>query len=205
MNAYSIVQEFERRVAEFAGAEYAVSCESATAALFLSMHYRKVYEGWPKYTVRIPLHTYASVPMAAIQAGFDVSFEDRPWVGAYEIEPLKVIDGAKRFRRGMYDGGLHCLSFHAKKSIPIGRGGMILTNDPDAAKMLRRLRYDGRDAKPYPEERITVLGWNMYMTPQQAARGLELMDMMPPHGFADQTESYQPLTNHPVFAHIPCR
>jgi dTDP-4-amino-4,6-dideoxygalactose transaminase len=204
VNSYSIVEQFERRVADFAGSKFAVSCESCTAALFLSMHMLKEYRYSQPSAVRVPLRTYASVPMAALQAGFNVELVDFDWTGAYALEPLPVVDGAKRFRRGMYQGGLHCLSFHAKKSIAIGRGGMILTDDAADAALLKRLRYDGRDAKPYSQEAISVLGWNMYMTPDQAARGLMLMDIMPsPDGFADQTEDYPPLTNHPVFKRNP--
>lgn len=204
MNAYSVVEQFERRVAIFAGSAYAVAVESCTAALFLSMYLRKGFDYVPQKSVKIPLRTYVSVPMAALQTGFDVELVDFDWKGAYQIGSIGVTDGAKRFRVGMYEGGLHCLSFHAKKHIAIGRGGMILTSNKEHAKLLKKLRYDGREGKPFAEENIDVLGWNMYMTPDQAARGLMLMDIMPSkEGFADLTEDYPPLTKHSIFRNHP--
>jgi hypothetical protein len=42
---------------------------------------------------------------------------------------------------------------------------MILTDDENAVKRLKELRLNGKD------------GWNMYMMPEQAARGLTLFEM----------------------------
>jgi dTDP-4-amino-4,6-dideoxygalactose transaminase len=81
----------------------------------------------------------------------------------------------------MYDGGLVCLSFHAKKLLPIGRGGMILTDDYEAYKWLKKARFDGRDEVPLGDDELTQLGWNMYMTPEQASRGLMLFDVYKNH------------------------
>ena len=192
MNAYGVVEEFERRVAEFAGAPYAVAVESGTAALFLPCKYLDVG------TVTIPARTYISVPMAIIHAGGHVKFEDYPWQGVYQLKPYPIWDGAKRFRRGMYQGGFHMLSFHIKKHLDIGRGGMILTDDAQAVTWFKKARYDGRSGKPYNEERVDMLGWNLYMTPDQAARGLMLMDLVAPD-LPDQLEDYPDLRQMPVF------
>jgi hypothetical protein len=136
--------------------------------------------------------------MAVIHSGMKVKFDDFQWVGTYPLDPMGIVDGAKRFRPDMYDGGLHCLSFHAKKILAIGRGGMILTDDPEASRWLRKARYDGREGKPYPEERIDVLGWHCYMTPEQAARGMLLMDILPDNP-QDHLENYPDLRDMPVF------
>lgn len=194
MNAYGVIEEFERRVADFAGAPYAVAVESCTAALFLSCRYLGVG------AVTIPAKTYVSVPQAIIHAGGSVAFEDLAWQGVYQLKPYPIWDGAKRFRRGMYAGGFHCLSFHIKKLLPIGRGGMILTDDAEAVKWFKRARYDGRDGKPYPQERVTMHGWNCYLTPEQAARGLMLLDTFTDGvDDADQLEDYTDLRLMPVF------
>ena len=196
MKAYDVVAGFESRVAEFAGAKHGIATDCCTSALFLCMRFKNVAGGVP---VRIPCKTYVSVPMAVLHAGGKVEFTEEDWVGVYPLRPYGIHDGAKRFRRDMYEGGLHCLSFHIKKSIDIGRGGMILTDDDDAAKWLRKARYDGREGKPYPEEKIDMLGWHVYMTPEQAARGLALLDVMPAGGFEDQTEDYPDLREMPIF------
>jgi dTDP-4-amino-4,6-dideoxygalactose transaminase len=170
--AYKIVQDFEQTIAEYAGSKYAVAVESGSAAIFLSCLYKKVKK------VVIPTHTYPSVPCSIINAGGQVEFTEAKWEGVYELFPYEIIDGALRFKRGMYKGGLHCLSFHSKKLLPIGRGGMILTDDEVAYEWFKKARFDGRDEKPLSEDSISIIGWNMYMTPEQAARGLQLFDMV---------------------------
>ena len=173
-NPYKIVQMFEETVAEYTGAPYAVSVTSCTDALFLCCKAVQAIE------VSIPAKTYLSVPMSIIHSGAMVKFTDEEWEGIYQLKPYPVYDAAKRFTSGMYIPGTHmCLSFHIKKHLKIGKGGMILTDNKEVADWLRVARYEGRNAVPYKEDDIKVLGWNMYMTPQQAAHGLALMQNYP--------------------------
>ena len=173
--AYSVVADFEKMIAEWAGSKYAVAVESCTSALFLSLLYRRI----KGETITIPKFTYPSVANSIIHAGGNVAFSDRDWSGVYELEPVGVIDGALRFSKGMYKGGLHCLSFHYKKLLPIGRGGMILTDDEFAYKWLKKMRFDGRaEGVPILEDDLEYVGWNMYMTPEQAARGMMLFELV---------------------------
>lgn len=196
MTAYSIVGMFERRVAEFAGAPYAVAVDSCTNALFLALRFlRDRNKSLP--LLSIPARTYCSVPMAATQAGYPIIFERREWRGVYDLKPLAVRDGAKRFRRGMYEYGYHCLSFHVKKLIPIGRGGMILHSDPEFDVWARQARHNGR-VDGSSDRRAVMIGFDCYMTPMDAARGLMLMDVMPVNGFDDQTEDYPDLRDQPA-------
>lgn len=120
--------------------------------------------------------------MQIIHAGFVPVFEPRKWAGAYELGQLGVIDGAARFTSGMFEGGdsLHTLSFQIKKRLPIGRGGAILTDDKEAFDWLKLASYDGRNLKtPYDSsDHISMLGWHYYMTPEDAARGILLMDQL---------------------------
>lgn len=197
-NAFGVVEEFERRVAEYANAPHAVAVDCCTHAIFLSLQYIRWKSQLKPCVITLPARTYCSVPMACLHAGFQVRFEDYEWRGIYRLLPWDLVDGAKRFTRGMYEGGLHCLSFHAKKILAIGRGGMVLTDNADAAAWLRKARYDGRDAKPYAEELPATIGWHMYMTPEQAARGLQLLDVLPDEN-ADLTEDYPDLRTFPVF------
>lgn len=192
MNAYGVVAEFERRVAEFSGARYGVAVDCCTSAIFLCCKYLEVDE------VVCPARTYISVPMAVLHADGKVRFEDYDWKGVYQLKPYPIYDGAKRFRRAMYRGGYHCLSFHLKKILNIGRGGMILTDDEKALEWFRKARYDGREGKPYDQERVSMLGYHCYMTPEQAARGLALLDVTPPD-LPDLTEDYPDLRQMPVF------
>jgi len=192
-NVYTIVQDFEERMARFAGSKHAVAVASCTNALFLCM---KLY---PIGRVWLPKRTYVSVPMQVIHAGGSIEWRDWEWEGTYEIKPLGITDGALRMRRDMYEGGLHCLSFHIQKSLPIGRGGMVLTDNEQKADRLRHMRYSGRTPyMPLSQDKITMLGWDMNMTPEQAARGLMLMDIMG-DGYPDQHNEYADLSNKEQF------
>lgn len=174
MNAFDSVRDFEAAVAEYAGSKYAVAVDSCSNALFLACLCVDVRGK----EVEIPCRTYPAVPCGIIHAGGKVVFRDYSWQGTYRLNPFPIVDGAKRFRRGMYEKGtFHCLSFHIKKHIPIGRGGMILTDDEEAYRWFKKARYDGREEKPLVEDELTMLGWNFYMTPEQASRGLLLLSM----------------------------
>ena len=163
------IRKFERTIADHCGSPYAVAVESCTAALLLCCLYLKVEE------VTIPKKTYFSVPMSIIHAGGKVKYKDFQWIGAYYLYPYPIVDSAMRFRRNLYSpGNFHCLSFHYAKHLPIGRGGMILTDNRKAAEWFRRMRNDGRGEVPKEREIITLCGFNFYMTAEQAARGLEL-------------------------------
>ena len=190
-NPYKIVKMFEEEVAEYTNAPFAVSVDSCTNALFLCCKYCRVKE------VIIPKRTYLSVPMSIIHAGGIPIFENIEWSGIYQLNPYTIYDAAKRFTSGMYlPGNFMCLSFHIKKHLKLGKGGMILTDDPRAVEWFKKARYEGRSESMYHDDDIDMLGWNMYMTPQQAANGLALMQNMPEHnedmgenkGYRDLTE-----------------
>lgn len=193
-NSFRVVEDFEDKVAKLAGAPYAVATSTGTAALFLSMKYAVP----DRARIVMPAHTFVSVPMAALQCGLKVEFEEVAWEGVYQLKPWPIWDGALRFREGMYQGGLHCLSFHARKLLNIGEGGMILCEDEEAADWLRAARYSGRRAPRYAVEDIDMIGWQYYMTPEKAARGLHLLDYIPGN-LPDQKITYPDLRKVKVF------
>ena len=51
---------------------------------------------------------------------------------------------------------------------------MILTDDKEAYNWFKRARFDGRREVSLEDDSFDMLGWNMYMTPEQAIRGLQL-------------------------------
>jgi len=170
---YAAVNSFESIIADYAGAKYGVAVDSCCNALFLCSYYMKVKQ------VTLPKFTYPGVASAVIHAGGKLKFEDVEWQGQYQLNPYPIIDSALRFRRGMYiKGTLYCLSFHAKKHLNIGRGGMILCDSEAAYKWFRKARFDGRSEIPLADDKITMAGWNMYLTPEQASRGLMLFDTL---------------------------
>ncbi len=186
-NPYKIVSDFEEALAEYAGSEYCVCIESCTIGIFLSLLYVDVNGK----EVSMPKYSYPGVATHILHAGGKLKFTDKDWEGTYELSPTGVIDGALRFKRGMYNGGFHCLSFHGKKLLPIGRGGAILTNDKNAYEWFKKMRFDGRSPIPLQEDKIELLGYNCYMQPEQAARGLVLMQALGDRELADLTVSSQ--------------
>ena len=194
-NPYKIVQMFEEEIAEYTGAPFAVAVDSCTNALFLCCKHLNVQE------VIIPKKTYLSVPMSIIHSGGKVTFEDRKWSGVYQLKPYPIYDAAKRFTSGMYiPGSFMCISFHIKKTLPLGKGGMILTDNYEAVQWFRKARYEGRSEVNYKEDSIEMLGWNMYMTPQQASHGLALMQNYPEHvPDLGENKGYRDLTKFSVF------
>ena len=82
-------------------------------------------------------------------------------------------------------GNTGCFSFHPRKAITTGEGGMITTNDEKLASKLRCLRDHGADVsdlqrhtspKPYLLADHNEAGYNQRMTDIQAALGSKQMD-----------------------------
>jgi dTDP-4-amino-4,6-dideoxygalactose transaminase len=100
---------------------------------------------------------------------------------------LKVVEDAacalgariKEVHQGGF-GNVSCISFHPRKSITTGEGGMILTDDPSLAKRMRELRThgstvsaDARDkGKGFLLPEFNEAGYNYRMTDIQGAMGL---------------------------------
>jgi dTDP-4-amino-4,6-dideoxygalactose transaminase len=177
-----LIPLFEKKISEFAGSKYGISTHGCTNALFLSLMYLK-YIGELKEgnTITIPSHTYISVPMGIINAGFKVRFEDIDWSGLYQYKDTRVWDGATRFCKDMFIGGnsLHCISFQYRKRLPIGEGGMVLTDDKEAAGWIKKAKIDARDQTVSPwDDEYDFSGWSMAMTSDDAARGILIFDDM---------------------------
>lgn len=194
VDAFQVVRDFEKAIAEYTGAPYAVALDSCTNALFLCCKYLKVDE------VTIPSKTYVSVPCSIIHAGGKINFEDVYWRGVYQLKPYPIWDAAKRFTANMYlEGTYMCLSFHMKKILNLGRGGAILTDNKDAAEWFKQARFDGRHECPLKEDNFEMIGWNYYMTPAQAATGLWQMMMIPKHNEDLPDEDYPDLSKFKIY------
>jgi dTDP-4-amino-4,6-dideoxygalactose transaminase len=179
-----IIDIFEKKVAAFAGSKYAVAVDCCTHAIELCLIYEKcAIQKNDNLRISIPKNTYISIAHLFIKHKCNIEFYDEKWEGIYNIIGTQIIDGAVRWTKGMYFGfnSFHCLSFQIKKRIPIGRGGMILTDDIKAYEWLKLARYDGRDMSlPYDHpQHIKMTGYHYYMTPEDAARGIILMDNTP--------------------------
>ncbi|MGH1366147.1 MAG: DegT/DnrJ/EryC1/StrS family aminotransferase [Calditrichia bacterium] len=79
-------------------------------------------------------------------------------------------------------GDMGCFSFHPRKAITTGEGGMLLTNNADHAKLCRSLRDHGANKSDLARHtgkaafllsEFNVLGFNYRMTDMQGAMGIE--------------------------------
>jgi len=180
-NIYDITNEFEKRLAEYTGARYAVTLDNQSNALFLSLYYEKnITKSIKSNTINIPSRTYPSVPCEIIHAGLKVGFkpvEGKTLKGAYLLEGSNVYDSALRFTTDMYIPNSHmCVSFTGPyKHFKLSKGGAILTDSLAAYHWFKRARYSGRRECSYHDDNLDMLGWNFYMMPELAARGLLLM------------------------------
>jgi perosamine synthetase len=90
-------------------------------------------------------------------------------------------------RIGKPHGDVACFSFHPRKLLSTGDGGMITTSDPGLDARFRLLRHHGMsvsDAVRHASrdvivERYPVLGYNYRMTDIQAAIGREQLKRLP--------------------------
>ncbi|NQV82612.1 MAG: DegT/DnrJ/EryC1/StrS family aminotransferase [Rhodospirillales bacterium] len=104
------------------------------------------------------------------------------------IEDAACAAGAEyKGRRAGGLGHVGVFSFHPRKSITTGEGGMITTDDSDLASHLRRLRDHGANisdeqrhsgSKPYLMPEFDELGFNCRMTDLQGAVGLVQLDKL---------------------------
>jgi dTDP-4-amino-4,6-dideoxygalactose transaminase len=202
---YKVTEEFEQALAEYTGAKYAITIDNASNALFLALKYEKA-EG---LEITIPSRTYPSVPCEIIHAGAKVKFskvKGKTIKGAYKLEPTNIWDSALRFTGDMYIPGSHmCVSFTGPyKTFKLSKGGAILTDNYDAYLWFKRARYSGRRECSYHDDNFDMLGWNFYMMPELAARGLLLINQFyNPDGSKKYIEdiemSYPDLSKFPIY------
>ena len=170
------VTHFEKEISNYCGYEYGIACDSNSNAIRLVLHYLGIFNE----EITIPSRTYVSVPNQIILSGNKIKFKDVEWDGMYSLNNTPIIDAATSFHKDMgkgYEDKYMILSFHLKKILNIGQGGMILTNDGKFNEWSRPMIYDGRHKdRMYNEDEFECVGWHMYMSPEQAKRGLEIFN-----------------------------
>ena len=207
---YKVTEDFEQELCRYTGAKYAVTVDNMSNGLFLALYYENhIKNSIPDQTITIPNRTYPSVPCEIIHAGLKVQWKRqraKTLTGAYLLQGSNVWDSALRFTTDMYVSGSHmCCSFTGPyKHFKLSKGGVILTDDFDAYLWFKRARFSGRRAIAYEDDNFDMLGWNFYMMPELAARGLLLMKQfydtndMPKHN-EDITHPYPDLSKFKIY------
>ena len=69
------------------------------------------------------------------------------------------------------------ISFQFRKHLSLGRGGIILCDNEEAAIELKKMSYDGRlPDVPWRDQDISTMGYHYYMTPETAQNGLDKLN-----------------------------
>jgi dTDP-4-amino-4,6-dideoxygalactose transaminase len=179
---YKITEDFEKALSDYTGAPYVITVDNMSNALFLALYYEKnVKKSITDDKVGIPCRTYPSVPCEIIHAGLKVDFEPvegKTIKGMYQLKGSNVWDSALSFTANMYKPNQHiCVSFTGPyKHFKLSKGGAILTDSLEAYHWFKRARYSGRRECSYHDDYLDMIGWNFYMMPELAARGLLLMN-----------------------------
>lgn len=174
LKPHQVVNQFEEIIANFFGSKYCVLTDCCTHALELSLRLHR-----PSKPVQLTQWTYMSVGMMLDKIGINYYLNDIKWQNYYNITN-KVIDAAAYWKENCYiENSLFCISFQYQKHCPIGRGGAILLNNPKDYELLQKQVYDGRDRNLNQlDDNVEILGYHYHMTPEDAARGIELFNFV---------------------------
>jgi len=169
------VTDFEKTIAEYFGSPYAVAVDCCTHALELCFKLEDEKNISWKEIITVPKQTFISIPFMLDKIQRQWKFVDNKWSEYYKLNP-EIIDAATLWRKNSYIPETKmCISFHYKKHLNLDRGGMILLDNEEDAKLLTKMAYDGRERNniPWSEQDISIIGYHYYMTPDKAKLGLK--------------------------------
>lgn len=205
------IDRFEKSIAEYVGAKYAVAVTSCTTALYLCLKAMGIKQG---DKVAVPDFTFPATANVVVElggipllvdvneeCGLDLS-ELRKVLSAHRdvkaiilVHPFGHALNVELYRETIADLGLSvpiiedaatalgstcngkfagnmgecgCYSFHPRKLVAIGEGGMIVLNDEEMYEKLRVLRDHGKNRDGI----FVVNSLNFRMSDIQAAIGL---------------------------------
>jgi dTDP-4-amino-4,6-dideoxygalactose transaminase len=165
------VTEFENKIAKFFNAPYAIAVDSCTHGVELCLRYTNAD------SISVPKNTYLSIPFLSHKLNIELEWRNEDWEDYYYLTD-NVIDAAVLWKKNSYIPKTFMgLSFQYQKHLSLGRGGVILTDNHEAALQLKKMSYDGRlPSIPWREQNIDTIGYHYYMTPETANLGLEKLE-----------------------------
>lgn len=177
----NLVLEFEKKISNYVGAKYAVSLNSATNAIFLSLLGKKT-------NVKIPSMIPPVVLNAIHTSGNNFEFTDNiDWIGnsyvLHQFRDYKIIDSAQKLEKNQFlkeclPNDLMIFSFYPTKPVGSCDGGMIVSDDLEKITLLRELALNGMSFhKNNWEREIKHFGYKMYMNTIQADIGLKNFEL----------------------------
>lgn len=135
-----------------------------------------------KLKSRLTKRTKAIIPVHLFGLCADVDAVKRLAPGIPIVEDGACAAGSAMNGRAAGSlGDIGCFSFHPRKSVTTGEGGMLTTNNDDLAEKLNRLRNHGasvseeqrhKGPRPYILPEFDMVGYNYRMTDLQGAIGV---------------------------------
>jgi dTDP-4-amino-4,6-dideoxygalactose transaminase len=171
---FKTIDDFEKIIADWFGAKYAVATDSCTHAIELCFILKKI-----KFT-SCPINTYVSVPMTLKKLNIEWQWKVERWHDYYHFDNTNIIDSAVLWRKNSYiPQTMMCLSFQYKKHLSLGRGGMILLDNEQEYTSLIKMAHDGRiRGESWVNQNIDTMGYHYYMTPETAQEGIKKFNVV---------------------------
>jgi len=167
--SFEVIKEFENEIASFFGAPYAVAVDCCTHGIELCLRYKNVDK------IIVPTQTYISIPLLSKKLNIELEWKEEDWLDYYYLGGTNIIDAAVLWKKDSYiPNTFMCVSFQFRKHLALGRGGVILCDNLEDYKKLKKMSYDGREPDiPWASQNISTVGYHYYMTPETAKLGLE--------------------------------
>jgi dTDP-4-amino-4,6-dideoxygalactose transaminase len=167
-----IVNQFEENFADYVGAKYACTINSATNAIFLLFLNKGI-------KVNVPSMIPPVVLNALITSGNRINFtDDTNWIGGsyllHDFGDYKIIDSAQRVDRNQFKNEANpqdIMFFSHYPTKPVGScdGGTIVSDDFEKIKWIKEAVLNGMSwAENNWDRKIKFPGYKMYMNSIQA-------------------------------------
>lgn len=161
------VIQFEEKIADYVGAKYAVTFNSATSAIFLLLLNKNI-------TVDIPSILPPVVINAIVTSNNKYNFyDDINWVGnsyvLHNFGDYKIVDSAQKLEKNQFKKecnpeDLMIFSFYPTKPIGSCDGGMIVSDDLNKILHLKEMALNGMSfSENNWDRKIKFPGYKMYM------------------------------------------
>ncbi len=153
--SFQVIADFEKEIAKFFGAPYAVAVDCCTHGLELCLRHKNIKD------IKVPKNTYLSVPMLAEKLDLGITWTDEKWQDYYYLTD-DIIDAAVHWKPNSYIPGTYmCISFQFRMHLSLGRGGIILFDKKEDYDSLKKMSYDGRSPdESWTAQNIKTIGYH---------------------------------------------
>ena len=177
--SFDTLFKFEKALAEYTGAPYAVVTDGCTHALELCFRLDRI-----TYT-EFTAFTYLSIPQLMYKLNVSYELKTEYWnsAGEYQFAKTNIWDSARLLKPTMYRSGMkQCLSFGHSKPLELGKAGAILLDSEWQYRELSEMRSDGRDLRitPWQDQLTFGEGYHYCPTLETCQLGIDLLSNIIP-------------------------